>query len=79
MALVTQGGQLRHDLSKSEARNWLVDVSTGASQPVEWRSALAERGRAMTQMYLVDGRGTLLFVTTPLAASGGAAEEDVWF
>lgn len=79
VALVTQGGQLRSDLSKFELRHWLVDVATGASQPVEWQNALAERGRAMTQLYLVDGRGTLLFETAPLgAAAGKSAEGDAW-
>ena len=79
VALVTQGGQLRGDLSKNEFRHWLVDVSTGASQPVEWQNALAERGRATTQMHLVDGRGTLLFETVPLGADARKSrEEDAW-
>ena len=79
VALVTQGGQLRGDLSKNEFRHWLVDVSTGASQPVEWQNALAERGRETTQMHLVDGRGTLLFETVPLGADARKSrEEDAW-
>lgn len=79
VALVTRGGQLRRDLAEIGYEDWLIDASTGAAQPLDWRTALPERGRAMTELYLVDGRGTLLFVTTPSPSpSKEAAERDVW-
>ena len=67
MALVNQGGQLRRDLATNLVEHWLVDVGSGAATPVDWRTALAERGLAATEVRLLDGRGTLLFVTVPLA------------
>ena len=75
VALVTQGGQLRRDLSKNEFEDWFVDIETGAFQPVDYRAALAERKLATTGIYLVDERGTLLFVTEPLEAGGGKRDE----
>lgn len=74
-ALVTRGGQLRRDLAKTEYEDWLVDTGTGTFQPVDYRRALAERKLSSTGMYLVDARGTLLFVTQPLASGGGAGDE----
>jgi len=75
VALVTRGGQLRRDLSKSVYEDWLVDTGTGVFQPADFRSALAERKLSSTGMYLVDGRGTLLFVTQPQEAGGGKPDE----
>ena len=75
VAFVTQGGQLRRDLSKSAFEDWLVDTGTGVFQPADFRSALLERKLSSTAMYLVDERGTLLFVTQPLEAGGGKRDE----
>lgn len=78
-ALVTRGGQLRRDLGTMAYEDWLLDASTGAAQPLDWRTALPERGRAMTELYLVDERGTLLFVTAPASApSKESARADFW-
>jgi len=67
VALVTRGGQLRKDLSQQAYEDWLVDAATGERRPLDYRTALPAQGRALTQLYLVDGRGTLLFETAPLA------------
>jgi len=76
VALVTRGGQLRRDLAKTAFEDWLVDTGTGVFQPVDFRSALAERKLSSTGMYLIDARGTLLFVTQPLEAGGARDERD---
>lgn len=81
MALVTQGGQLRRDLAKNVYEDWLVDAVSGAAKPVPWRADLAARGLAMTELYLLDARGTLLFVTKPAAPGpgrGGDADPQLW-
>lgn len=75
VALVSRGGQLRRDLSRSEVEDWLVDIDTGVFQPVDYRAALAERGLASAGMYLVDTRGTLLFVASPLENAGRGRDE----
>jgi len=75
VALVTQGGQLRRDLSKSAFEDWLVDIDTGVFQTIDYRTALAERKLDSTGMYLVDARGTLLFVTKPLEIAGERRDE----
>ncbi len=79
VALVTRAGQLRRDLAKTAYEDWLLDASTGTAEPLDWRGELAERGLEMTEMYMVDARGTMLFITKPLAvASGRGADGDVW-
>lgn len=79
VALVSQGGQLRRDLAKNAYEDWLVDIATGSFQPVDYRTALVEHRLKMTEMYLVDARGTLLFVTVPLASPSRKGDEtDVW-
>jgi hypothetical protein len=75
VALVSQGGQLRRDLAKSTFEDWLLDIDTGAFTPVDYRTELAERQLASNGMYLVDTRGTLLFVTRPLHADGNKSGE----
>lgn len=65
VALVSRGGQLRSDLAQNVYEDWLVDVATGSFLPADYRAELVARKLAGTEMYLVDGRGTLLFVTTP--------------
>lgn len=56
-----------------------MDAATGDAHPVDWRGELAARGLQMTEMYLVDARGTLLFVTHPVSAMPSKrADEDVW-
>jgi hypothetical protein len=75
VALVSRGGQLRNNLSMSTYEDWLVDIDTGSFQPVDYRTALPARKLASTAMYLVDARGTLLFVTKPLEAAGGKTDE----
>lgn len=65
LALVTRGGQVRLDLARNEYEDWIVDVPSGELRPLDWRVALLQRGRAMTELHLVDARGSLLFVTVP--------------
>ncbi len=77
VALVSRGGQLRSDLSTIATEDWLLDVSSGDFQPVDWRTALPARGLAMTGLYLVDERGTLLFVTVPAPPAGKVRDETV--
>ena len=52
-----------------------MDIATGAFQPADFRNALAGRKLSSAGMYLVDARGTLLFVTQPLEAGGGKRDE----
>lgn len=75
VALVSRGGQLRRDLSTTTYEDWLVDIEAGSFTPVDYRAALDARKLASAGMYLVDERGTLLFVTTPLSTAGGRHDE----
>lgn len=70
MAVVNQGGQLRRDLARTLVEHWLVDAATGVMQRVDWEAALAERGLVADEVRILDGRGTLLFVTRPLGEGG---------
>jgi hypothetical protein len=57
MALVTQGGQLRSDLSKNEYDDWLIETATGTALPVDYRSGGAQPGGGGAREDTVDARG----------------------
>jgi hypothetical protein len=64
-ALISQGGQLRGPF-KLGVKYILLDFTLGDATNVDLKSDLAERGRDSGQIYLVDGNGTLVFVTLSL-------------
>ncbi|HET6962625.1 MAG TPA: hypothetical protein VFJ27_09010 [Terriglobia bacterium] len=64
-ALISQGGQLRGPF-KLGVKYVLLDFKLGEATDVDLKSDLAERGRDSGQIYLVDGDGTLVFVTLSL-------------
>ena len=64
-ALISQGGQLRGSF-ESGVKYVLLDFKLGDSTDVDLKSDLAARGRDSGQIYLVDGEGTLVFVTLSL-------------
>jgi len=67
-ALISQGGQLRGPF-KLGVKFVLLDFKLGDATDVDLKSDLAERGRDSGQIYLVDGDGTLVFVTLSLEES----------
>ena len=64
-ALISQGGQLRGPF-KLGVKYVLLDFKLGEATDVDLKSDLSERGRDSGQIYLVDGDGTLVFVTLSL-------------
>ena len=64
-ALISQGGQLRGPF-KLGVKYVLLDFKLGSSTDVDLKSDLAGHGRDSGQIYLVDGDGTLVFVTLSL-------------
>jgi hypothetical protein len=64
-ALISQGGQLRGPF-KLGVKFVLLDFQRGDATDVDLKSDLAQRGRDTGQIYLVDGEGTLVFVTLSL-------------
>ena len=64
-ALISQGGQLRGPFAHG-VKYVLLDFKGGDSRDLDLKSDLAARGRDTGQIYLVDGDGTLLFVTLSL-------------
>ena len=64
-ALISQGGQLRGPF-KLGVKFVLLDFKLGDATDVDLKSDLAQRGRDTGQIYLVDGEGTLVFVTLSL-------------
>jgi len=84
MVLVSQAGQGRRNLSQTIMRHCLVNWQTGKAEELDLRGDFASRGRDPGIIYLVDGEGTLLFVTHPLeepGSSGKSREEgipEVW-
>ena len=64
-ALISQGGQLRGSF-ESGVKYVLLDFKLGDSTDADLKSDLAARGRDSGQIYLVDGEGTLVFVTLSL-------------
>ena len=64
-ALISQGGQLRGPF-KLGVKYVLLDFQRGDATDIDLKSDLAQRGRDTGQIYLVDGDGTLVFVTLSL-------------
>ncbi len=64
-ALISQGGQLRGPFAHG-VKYVLLDFMRGDSSDLDLKSDVAARGRDTGQIYLVDGEGTLLFVTLSL-------------
>src|SRR5262245_46471979 len=61
-ALISQGGQLRGPF-KLGVKYVLLDFLLGDAVDLDLKSDLAQRGRDSGQIYLVDGDGTLVFIT----------------
>jgi hypothetical protein len=83
-ALISQGGQLRGPF-KLGVKYLLLDFKLGDATGVDLKSDLAQHGRDTGQIYLVDGDGTLVFVTLSLeeAKDSGAyrysrAVPEIW-
>jgi|RhiMethySRZTD1v2_1073278.scaffolds.fasta_scaffold93076_2 hypothetical protein len=70
-ALISQGGQLRGPF-KLGVKYVLLDFQRGDATDVDLKSDLAQRGRDTGQIYLVDGNGTLVFVTLSLEEAKGS-------
>ena len=72
-ALISQGGQLRGPF-KLGVKYVLLDFKLGDATDLDLKSDLAGHGRDTGQIYLVDGDGTLVFVTLSLeeAKNSGA-------
>ena len=64
-ALISQGGQLRGPFALG-VKYLLLDFKLGDSRDLDLKSDLAGLGRDTGQIYLVDGDGTLVFVTLSL-------------
>jgi hypothetical protein len=64
-ALISQGGQLRGPF-KLGVQYVLLDFKLGDARDLDLKSDLAGHGRDTGQIYLVDGDGTLVFVTLSL-------------
>ena len=64
-ALISQGGQLRGPF-KLGVKYLLIDFKQGSSTDLDLKSDLAKYGKDSGQIYLVDGDGTLVFVTLSL-------------
>ncbi len=64
-ALISQGGQLRGPF-KLGVKYVLLDFKQGNATDLDLKSDLARFGRDSGQIYLVDGDGTLVFVTLSL-------------
>jgi hypothetical protein len=84
MALISQGGQLRGPF-KLGVKYVLLDFQRGDATDVDLKSDLAQRDRDTGQIYLVDGEGTLVFVTLSLeeakssgAYRNGTAVPEIW-
>ena len=76
MVLVSQGGQGRHDLSRTIVRHCLVNWRTGAAEDLDLRADFAKLGLDPGIIYLVNEDGTLLFITHPLEQPGSSAKQE---
>jgi len=83
-ALISQGGQLRGPF-RLGVKFVLLDFQQGDATDVDLKSDLAQRGRDTGQIYLVDGEGTLVFVTLspeqakdPGAYRKSSAVPEIW-
>ena len=70
-ALLIQGGQLRNGVN-FETRFLLLDMTAGNYEELDLKSDLAKHQRSPDQIYLVDGAGTLLFITSAKHQATGA-------
>ena len=71
-ALISQGGQLRGPF-KLAVKYLLLDFKQGNVTDLDLKSDLAKFGRDSGQIYLVDGDGTLVFVTLYLEEAKDSA------
>jgi hypothetical protein len=65
MALLSEGGQLRGK-SAYGVRRWLCDTASGDMSEIDLAGELARRNRDVGEIYLVDDKGTLLFINDRL-------------
>ncbi len=71
-ALISQGGQLHGSLGYG-LKFWLVDLTAPRVDELNLVAQLAKRGRDSGQIHLVDGDGTLVFVTVSLTQAKQAS------
>jgi hypothetical protein len=71
-ALISEGGQLRGPF-KLAVKYLLLDFKQGNATDLDLKSDLAKFGRDSGQIYLVDGDGTLVFVTLSLEEAKDSA------
>ena len=64
-ALVTQGGQRRHNLSEMADRSFWLDLQGGGVRMVDFKEELARLGRARGIWHLLTPEGLTLHVTAP--------------
>jgi hypothetical protein len=65
MALLSQGGQLRGK-SAYGVRRWLCNTASGDMREIDLAGEFARRNRDVGEIYLVDDKGTLVFINNRL-------------
>jgi len=77
-ALLAEGGQ-RRDYGEHDVKHYLLDLKTANLVPLSLKEDLAARGRDFGYYYLVDEKGTLIFVNKALPdAYKTSATEEIW-
>jgi hypothetical protein len=79
-ALILEYGQQRKDYTSKGKHYWL-NIRTGALTPLPIYEEMAQRGRDVGVYYLLDDKGTLVFVTSPPddpTASNPNAPKELW-
>jgi hypothetical protein len=77
-AVITQSGQGRKDYL-TQVRYFMLNIETSRLTPMNIKEDFKDRGREVGYFYLLDDRGTLLFINQPLgSAAKQGALDDLW-